>query len=252
MSVLKLDQVASTRPGGDLLGPVSMHIDKPHCVSLMGPTGAGREDLIDVIAGRQEIRTGTVKLAGSDITMADAMTRLSAGFVRSRFDLPLPQGLTLRQLLVLARLNRDMPARSLISHSLTLLPPDGQADLLSAIEALGLQSVLDRQLATFDAVQACRTRLALAKLSKPRLFVAERPFSRTVGMPRDQMRHELQTFCAVGCAVLIIDDCAMYLAEFCDQMLVMTQGRLIANGTPDEVGNDVQAIEALTGRPALS
>lgn len=249
--LLELIELAATRPGGDLLGPVSLQIKLASCVALVGPTGAGREDLIDIVTGQSRPRSGRIYFDGHDLQAPNPAFRIRAGMARCRCDQPPPHTESLRTWLTMARTIMQYSPLKLWLHSLHHLDRATHSDLLGVLEFTGLRDAIDEPPARLSPAQCRLAHLAASLLQKPKLLIVERPFSGLDAQAREIWAKRLLQLNEDGVALLIMDDCPHWLAQFCDQMVVMTQGRVIANGTPDEVGNDPAAVEAFTGSPQL-
>lgn len=250
--ILELLELAATRPGGDLLGPISLSVMPLACDCLTGPSGAGREDLVDVVSGRMPQRSGRIMFGGQGIDNADSISRMRNGLVRCRFDQQPPAGMSLREWLTLTRILLDRPTGYLWRHGLKRLGNADLSDLLAVLEFTGLREQADQYPEQLSRNQRRLTCLAGALMQRPKLLIVERPF---VGLSADERQNwteRLLKLNADGMSLLLVDDCPSWLAQFCHHMTVMAQGRVIASGSPEVVGNDAAAIEAFTGRPQLS
>ena len=183
-------------------------------VAFLGPNGAGKSTTLDVILGFTRPDAGTAAVLG--VAPREAVRAGRVGAVLQIGGL-IPS-FTVRQTL-------DIVA------SLQLRAPDVE----SVIARTGLGGLLRRRVSRCSGGETQRVRLALALLAQPELLVLDEP---TTGMDPtartafwDMMRRET----AQGRAILFATHYLQEAADFADRIIIIDRGRLVAEGSVDEV-----------------
>ena len=183
-------------------------------VAFLGPNGAGKSTTLDVVLGFTRPDAGTAAVLG--VAPREAVRAGRVGAVLQIGGL-IPS-FTVRQTL-------DIVA------SLQLRAPDVE----SVIARTGLGGLLRRRVSRCSGGETQRVRLALALLAQPELLVLDEP---TTGMDPtartafwDMMRRET----AQGRAILFATHYLQEAADFADRIIIIDRGRLVAEGSVDEV-----------------
>jgi len=181
---------------------------------LLGPSGCGKSTLLRSIVGVQKVASGEVRVLGEPAGSPPLRHRI--GYVT--------QAVSIYDDLTVAE-NLRFFARVLGAD-------EGEVD--RAIDAVDLRSHADQVVGRLSGGQSSRASLAVALLGRPELLVLDEP---TVGLDpvlrRDLWRlfHELA---GAGAAVLVSSH-VMDEAERCDQLLLMRDGAILAQDTPDAI-----------------
>ena len=220
------------------LDGVSLAVAAGGIHALIGPNGAGKSTLVNVIAGFQRPRTGTVALFGRDCTRSSAIVRTRLGLGRT-FQHPALFGtLTIRENLGLAlRARRKRNA--------------GTADWLdSVLVDLDLRGWLD---SVVDAVPYPVRKLAdmvRALAAAPELLLVDEPAAGLASSERDRLA-ELLVWARreLSCSIVLIEHDMPLVFRLADRVSVLTNGRLIADGSPEEIREHPDVVEAYLGTP---
>jgi ABC-2 type transport system ATP-binding protein len=190
---------------------------------LLGPSGSGKTTLMRAIVGVQIVKAGTVTVLGEPAGSPALRRRI--GYLTQ--DPSVYADLTVRE-----------NARYFAS-----LYGLGSADADDTIRAVGLAEQADQLVSTLSGGQHSRASLACAMVSKPDLLVLDEP---TVGQDpvlRDELWKAFRELAAEG-TTLLVSSHVMDEANRCDRLLLIRDGDLIADDTPD-------AIRAEAGTPDL-
>ena len=201
--------------GGTLVLPgISFTIPPGQVTGLLGPSGCGKTTLMRAIVGVQRVKSGTVEVLG---TPAGSRTlRDRVGYVT--------QEVSVYDDLSVAE-NLRFFARVLGASA---------GDVQRSIDAVDLHGFGDRVVARLSGGQRSRVSLAVALLGQPEVLVLDEP---TVGLDPVLRRDLWGMFHRIaddGCAV-VVSSHVMDEAERCDRLLLMREGRLIADDAPDRI-----------------
>jgi ABC-2 type transport system ATP-binding protein len=181
---------------------------------LLGPSGCGKSTLMRCLVGVQRIHGGTVEVFGRPAGSRPLRDRV--GYVT--------QAVSVYGDLTVAE-NLHFFARVLGAS---------QDEVGHAIEAVDLQNYRDDVVSRLSGGQQSRASLAVALLDKPDLLVLDEP---TVGLDpvlRQDLWRLFHRLAEAGTAVFVSSH-VMDEAERCDRLLLMREGRIIADGTASEI-----------------
>ena len=205
----------SVRIGGqEILRGISAEIPAGKIVGFLGPSGAGKTTLIRTIVGRQRISGGKVTVLGEPA---------GAKMLRGRIGY-MPQG---------AAIYPDLSVRENVRYFAAMLGvPKKDAD--ATIEKVDLSKQANQLARTLSGGQKSRVSLAIALLGAPELLVLDEP---TVGVDpvlRQQLWKLFRNIAADGTPI-IISSHVMDEAEKCDELLLIRDGRILAQGSPESL-----------------
>ena len=209
-------------------------------VGLIGPNGAGKTTLFNVITGLVDETAGSVRLGDEDISAATPVGVARAGLARTFQNLRLFPTLSVRENVALTAL---VAAR----HRKDRVRPD--VDLLLA-EA-GLVEWADRQAGTLDYGNQRRLELVRAAALAPEYLLLDEPTSGMSDTESLAMVDSVRSVAAlIGAGVLVIDHDLGFITRISDHIVVLAEGRVLAEGTPDQVRADPAVAEAYLGSQA--
>ncbi|WP_435822294.1 ABC transporter ATP-binding protein [Actinacidiphila alni] len=205
------------RGGRTVLDDLSFTIPPGRITGLLGPSGCGKSTLMRSIVGSQAHVTGTLNVLGHPAGHRSLRPRL--GYVTQAPSVY--ADLTARQ-------NLDYYASVLgIAHR------DRAAQVERALTDVNLMSHADNLAANLSGGQRGRVSLAVALLGEPELLVLDEP---TVGLDPVLRRDLWELFHHIADdrgATVLISSHVMDEAERCHRLLLMREGRILADDTPD-------------------
>jgi ABC-2 type transport system ATP-binding protein len=211
---VRVDRLRVVRGGTVVLPELSCDIPTGSVTGLLGPSGSGKSTLIRAIVGVQRIAAGSVEVLGRPAGAKEL--RASVGYMTQA---PSVYGdLTVRE-------NLRFFARVLGAS------PDA---VERAIGEVDLQPEAGRVVARLSGGQRARVSLAAALLGRPAVLVLDEP---TVGLDpvlRRDLWELFHEFAQRG-VTLLVSSHVMDEADRCDGLLLMREGRLLAQSTPDEL-----------------
>ena len=209
-----------------LLDGVDLHADRGQLVGLIGPNGAGKSTLLRAISGMLRYRGGTVCLDGADLNA------ISAKDVAARLALvpqiaPYTHGFTALELVLMGRYPHLGPFQI-----------EGREDDRIAKDAMRLTEIeqfADRTLDTLSGGERQRVFLARALAQQPRILLLDEPTSNLDVFHQIKVLDLVRQLVDDGLtAVAAIHDLNM-AARYCDRLVLLSEGRVLADGPPEDV-----------------
>jgi branched-chain amino acid transport system ATP-binding protein len=233
---LRATGVSRAFEGIHALRSVTLELHRHEVVGLIGPNGAGKTTLVNVLTGFDFPSTGTVELAGQDITSWSPHRRGRSGLARTFQHSRSFAGLTVRENVEVAALGsgaRPREARRRASRLLGLLGLEARGDQPAASLAHGDERKLG---------------VARALATEPRFLLLDEP---AAGLPEAEVPDFTVVVRSVRddheAGVLLIDHNMALVMDVCDRIQVLDQGTTLAEGTPAEIRANLDVTAAYLG-----
>ena len=248
---LAIDDLVVSFGGVRAIDGVSIDVEAGSITGLIGPNGSGKTTLLDAVSRLVSMTAGSIRLDGVDIAEYAPEELTGSGVVRSFQDCRLYPTLTVEDTLLLTEDARQPVG---VAASTLRLPPARRAERSKlaavdrAIAAFGLDRFRSHRIAELSTGTRRVVDLATIVLAHPRLLLLDEP---TAGIaqrdaeafiPLLQRLHEV-----TGSTILLVEHDVPMTFELCSTVVVMATGRVIASGSPDEVGRNPAAIAAYLG-----
>jgi branched-chain amino acid transport system ATP-binding protein len=225
---------------------VNLSVEEREFVSLVGPNGAGKTSLINVISALLQPESGKIIFKGEDITRLSVTERVKAGIARSFQLVNVFDDLTTFDNVALAIFSRQGKTAHLASLAHLDEEVNREADAILA--QFGLAAKRDGN--ARDLAQGERKLLdvALAYALKPKLLFLDEPTSGVSTRDKGQI---MDTIASVvrgeGITAVIVEHDMDVVFKYSDRIVVMAQGAILAQGTPDEIRRNEQVAMVLLG-----
>lgn len=233
--VLAIEDLTVSFDGFKAIDNLNLYVDKGELRVIIGPNGAGKTTCFNMIGGQIRPDAGRVGLNGEDVTGLPSRKLFRKGVGRT-FQIAATFGsMTVLENVQLALLSHQRKALRLLGEA-TSAAKDEAHQLLAAV---GLESQTDRPCDQLAYGDVKRLELAMALANAPRLLLMDEP---TAGMaPRE--RHELMALVSKiseqrDLSVLFTEHDMDVVFGHADRIVVLDRGRLVAQGTQEEVRVD--------------
>ncbi|QPC91151.1 ABC transporter ATP-binding protein [Mesorhizobium sp. INR15] len=241
--MLSVEAVSKTFGGVQALRKASLSCAVGEILGLIGPNGAGKSTLVNAISGVLKPDTGSVTLAGKEITGRGPEYCARAGVGRTFQTIRLFKELTVRQNVEVAHITcravrPEAAARIGVDQLLAQYQLDGFADVPAGTLSYGSQRRL-------EIARALALGPSLLLLDEPAAGLNEGE-SETLAVAIEGIRRD------VGCATIVIDHDLRFINRLCDRLCVMDQGQVIASGQTEAVWRDPRVIEVYVGQSETS
>jgi ABC-type branched-subunit amino acid transport system ATPase component len=224
------------------LAGVTLKIADGERRAIIGPNGAGKTTLFNILTGELAPTGGTVRLGGEDVTRKRPHELALRGLARMYQRNELFEPLSARENVALAVGAAAGPYRPFTSPS--------AADLAASDALLERVGLADRATAVARSLSHGERRqleLALALAQRPRVLLLDEP---TAGMSPAETERIVRLIAALDAAltIVVVEHDMDVVFRIAQRITVLHEGRIIAEGSPDEVRADTQVNEVYLGR----
>ena len=249
--VLSIKNVEKTFGGLHALGDINLDIEEGKIHAIIGPNGAGKSTLLNVCIGRLEPDSGSVEFDGKNMIGMQPYEINHAGMVRV-FQTPeiFPDLSILQNVMIPALAKRDGVFKFNAFTSMTS-NTDIEEQAMLVLEEMGLRSQIHNHAGSMSRGDKRRLELAMGLVQHPRLLLLDEP---TAGMSRHDTNRTIELLKQIkerGMTKIIIEHDMHVVFSLADRISVLAQGRIIAQGTPDEIRGNPRVQEAYLGGAEL-
>jgi ABC-2 type transport system ATP-binding protein len=211
-----------TKKFGDFtaVSGITFTVNRGEIFGLLGPNGAGKSTTFRMLCGLSKVSAGDVRVAGHDLRRTGAFARQHLGYMAQQFSL-------YGQLSVFENLRFFGRAYGLDRDELA-------QRIEWALDEFDLREHRDEAAGMMPVGYKQRLAMAAALLHEPDLLFLDEPTSGVDPLARRDFWRRINAFAESGVTVIVTTH-FMEEAEYCDRMLIMSQGRELATGTPDEI-----------------
>jgi len=219
---------------------VDLHVTEGGITGIIGPNGAGKTTLFNVICGFARTVKGSIIYKDQEIKNLAVDARVRLGIGRT-FQIPQPfERLTVKENSVIGALyyKRNLQeALGVSDEILELLEIADIADCYPGQLPIGLRKKLE---------------LAKALSTNPQLLLLDEIMGGLHPNEVNEMCQIVRKINKRGLTVLLIEHVIGAAVSLCDRIVVMDQGRIIADGSPDQVMADEKVVDAYLGRNEIA
>lgn len=185
---------------------------------VLGPNGSGKTTCLRSICGLIRPDAGAIRVDGHSVASDPTTVRKRIGVFPDEFGLY--QRLTAREHLAYFGRLHDLSGHTL------------RRAVAETIELLGIEDIADRRTEGFSQGQRMKVALARAMLHRPQNLVLDEPTRGLDVMSTRALRETLRRIRAAGCCILFSSHVMQEVGALCDEVVVVSQGRTAAVGTP--------------------
>ena len=250
---LTIDNLTKRFGGVAAIDGCTLSLRKGLITGLIGPNGAGKTTLLNLISGMVKPDTGHVRFDGQDITGAAAHRIASLGLVRTFQIVRELSGLTVLESLLLS------PGRQMgetVTGALFQRPTVHKQEQHNAVKArhildrIGLWHLADQSASQLSGGQKKLLELARALLLEPKLILLDEPAAGVSPPLLEVIMRLIRELRDEGISFGIVEHDMHLIAELCDDVHVLAEGKTLVSGSFAEVTADSRVVEAYLGMPA--
>ncbi len=253
MAVLKTHALSKDFGGVHALSDCSIEIEGGKILGIIGPNGAGKTTLLNCISGADKASSGTVSYDGEDISGMSMHNRAQLGIRRTfQLDRLIPTLTVIENVMTGKAHERSYSTASAIFGVARFRKTEAaiRQQALELLDRLELAPLADMEPSTLPPGQRRLVEIARAYLSDPPVLLLDEPTSGLSHHEADEVFELLKEFRTEGRAIAVIEHRIRTAAEISDYLVVLDQGRLVAEGDPETVRNSGSVLSAYLGTPS--
>ncbi|MEJ2718868.1 MAG: ABC transporter ATP-binding protein [Deltaproteobacteria bacterium] len=250
MTLLNVQDLYKNFGGILALSQVSFQVARGEIVGVIGPNGAGKTTLFNCVTGIESPTRGRLRFKDLDLTGMTPHELVRNGMARTFQTARAFHNLSVIENVMVAR---HIRSRSNIFYDLITWPKarrEERACRERAIEYLALVKLDELAETRADQLtlsQARRLELARALATEPEILLLDEPCAGMDEIERQELCRLLTEVQQLGVTLMVIEHDIGMVVNLCTQIIVLNFGRIIAQGTPEEVQRDEQVLEAYLG-----
>jgi branched-chain amino acid transport system ATP-binding protein len=238
--VLEVRGLSKSFGGLKAVDQASFDVEKVEIVALIGPNGAGKTTLFASIAGFTRPDAGTVRFQDRDITGLPPHRICACGIVRT-FQITQP-------FLRLSVLENVMVG----AYHTTPNRREASSRAEDVANRVGMSQQLDIQAGALTIAGRKRLELARALATRPKLLLLDEVMSGLNPIEVEEIVQVVHGIRETGVAILLIEHVMQAVVSLADRVYVLSNGRIIADGTPAAIAADARVVEAYLGHGAAA
>ena len=216
---------------------LSINLIPGEILGLLGPNGAGKTTFFYMIAGLISSDSGKILIDGEDITNKSVSDRANMGLAY------LPQEPS-----VFGRLSVEENIMAALEQRKDITKEQRQQELEKLVEEFQLNKFLKTKSNKLSGGERRRVEIARSLSSNPKFILLDEPFAGIDPIAVSELKETLKKLKRMKLGILISDHNVRETMQICDNVLIMSEGKTIAEGTPSKVSSNELVKEVYLGK----
>src|SRR3970040_1440623 len=221
--------------GRKVIAGVNLAVNRGEIVGLLGPHGAGKTTIFYMVVGLIGPEEGSISLGDEDITELPMYKRARKGISY------LPQEPS-----VFRKLTVKENIKAIIEF-LELSEEEGEKKLKGLSEELGIAHIADSKAYSLSGGERRRVEIARCLVNSPSFILLDEPFAGIDPIAVADIQGIIMKLKSTGIGILLTDHNWRETLGICDRAYIIDEGKIIEEGTPDEIMESKKAREVYLG-----
>ncbi|PSW04572.1 LPS export ABC transporter ATP-binding protein [Photobacterium lipolyticum] len=227
MAKLKAEHLAKSYNGRKVVSDVSLEVESGKIVGLLGPNGAGKTTSFYMIVGLVARDEGQITIDGVDISLQPMHNRSRMGI-----------GYLPQEASIFRRLSVHDNLMAVLQTRKELTKEQRQDKLEDLLDEFNIQHIRNSLGMALSGGERRRVEIARALAANPKFILLDEPFAGVDPISVIDIKKIIEHLRDRGLGVLITDHNVRETLDVCEHAYIVSQGQLIAHGTPSDVLND--------------
>ncbi|WP_027161964.1 ABC transporter ATP-binding protein [Mesorhizobium sp. WSM1293] len=249
--LLSVEGLSKSFSGIRAVDDLTFVVERGEILGLIGPNGSGKSTSIDCITGFARADQGSVLLDGKRLTGARAERIAQAGLSRTFQNVRVYDRLTLMENVLIARQSYDGVRwwEALAATQACRTAERGASERgRELIHLVGLAAMAAFPAAFLSYGQKKLLALAMALMSNPKIVILDEPLAGVNPTVIRRIAGLIQSLNGNGQTFIIVEHNVQFIMEHCSRVVVMEQGRKLAEGPPSLIKEDERVLHAYLGK----
>jgi branched-chain amino acid transport system ATP-binding protein len=234
-AILDVRNVSHRFGGLQALSDVTFSVPKGQIVGLIGPNGAGKTTFFSTLVGLIRADSGTVKLDSTSLAGLKPHKVAALGMTKTFQNVALfTESSVLDNVLTAGLLRHDVET--------------ARSEALLCLDRVGLKAVAHKQAGNLSFPERARVELARALCTGPKVLLLDEVMAALNPVEMQGIMDLIRSLRDDGITLLVVEHHMRAIMKISDRILVLNFGKLLADGSPEQVANDPQVVEAYLGR----
>lgn len=235
MTILDVRSISKRFGGLQALSDVTFSVPNGQIVGLIGPNGAGKTTFFSTLVGLIRPDNGSVLLDGQPLAGRKPHKVAALGMTKTFQNVALfGESTVLDNVLTAGLLRHDVDA--------------ARDEALKCLDRVGLKAIAQKQAGTLSFPERARIELARALCTGPKVLLLDEVMAALNPVEMQEIMDLIRSLRDDGITLLVVEHHMRAIMTICDRLLVLNFGRLLADGTPQQIANDPVVVEAYLGR----
>ena len=244
MSILEVSNVSKSFGGVKANVDISMKVEKGKIVGLIGPNGSGKTTLFNSIVGTYPIDNGSIKFNGKEVSELPVPVIAKLGLLRTFQQTRIYGKLNCVENMLISHKDSDANIMTIFSK----IPKDLTERAENLLNFVGLYQKRKLRAGDLSFGQQKLLELAMALMNEPEMLLLDEP---TAGINPTLINGIIDRLIKVnqdfGITLLVIEHNMRVIMQLAEDIFCLAHGKMLANGSPDEIKNDKRVIDAYLG-----
>jgi branched-chain amino acid transport system ATP-binding protein len=250
-AILEIDDVSLAFGGVVALQGVSFDVRAHEIRAIIGPNGAGKSSMLNVINGVYHPQQGSVAFKGHRRRVVDPHEAARQGIARTFQNIALFRGMTVLDNIMTGRnlkMKSNFLQQALYWGAARREELEHRARVETVIDFLEIEHIRKTPVGRLPYGLQKRVEFARALAAEPELLLLDEPMAgMNLEEKQDMSRFILDVNDQLGTTIVLIEHDMSVVMDLSDRVVVLDYGRKIADGTPEEVRNNRNVIDAYLG-----
>jgi ABC-2 type transport system ATP-binding protein len=239
MSAIAVHDLSRSFNGFTAVDHIDLAVEPGQFFGFLGPNGAGKSTTIKMLTGLLAPTTGTIQILGQDLLANPIEVKRQIGVV--------PEGMALFGRLTAAEYLQFVGRMYGLDKQTTARRSE------ELLEFMGLANERKKLIADFSHGMGKKLALAAAVIHGPKVLFLDEPFEGVDALASGLLKQMLQGMIARGATIFLTSHVLEIVERLCSHIAILNKGRIVANGSLDELRAGVQArVDADSENPERS
>ncbi len=249
--LLQVENLTKHFAGLAAVESVSLHVHEGEILAIVGPNGAGKSVLFGLISGQIRPTSGQIHLQGKEITYLKPYQIARKGIARTFQTTALFDQLRVVDNLALGyRMRTSMGFWSALCRTRGWDKDKAEttARVADTLSFIGLEEKAFHLVSTLSQAEQKRLSIGIAMIGQPKMILLDEPTGGLIVEDTDEITKLIEKIHRVtGITICLVEHKMRMVMGLAHRIVVLNFGRVIAEGSPEQIGNNSEVIEAYLG-----